>query len=266
MVAGLQERKRIRDAFGTYLDSSVAEIVLAGNFPSEGISVDVSVLFFDVRDFTEFAAGAEARQVIAKLNELFEVTVPIINRHGGHVDKFMGDGLMAIFGAPENYPDHADRAVRAAYEMARRVNADDTVGLRIGVGINSGTVAAGSIGGAGRLNFSIIGDAVNVAARIESETRETGDTVLISEETARRLTASIPVESRGPRSLKGIDRDLELFAVSLDPADGLTLGEEPLPLGTAPDGERGTVDSALGTGVSMSDGVGSRQLGGVGRI
>ena len=127
-------------------------------------------------------------------------------------------------------------------------------------------MAAGSIGGGGRLNFSIIGDAVNVAARIEGETRETGDTVLISEETAHRLTASIPVESRGPRSLKGIDRDLELFAVSLDPADGLTLGEEPLPLGTAPDGERGTVDSALGTGVAMSDGVGSRQLGGVGRM
>ena len=117
--------------------------MLAGNFPSEGIAVDVSVLFFDVREFTQFAAGAEARQVIAKLNELFEVTVPIINRHGGHVDKFMGDGLMAIFGAPENYPDHADRAVRAAYEMARRVNGDDTVGLRIGVGINSGTRGRG---------------------------------------------------------------------------------------------------------------------------
>ncbi len=265
MVAGLAERKRIRDAFGTYLDSSVAELVLDGNFPRDGVALDVSILFFDVRDFTRFAADADARQVIAKLNELFEVTVPIIIRHGGHVDKFMGDGLMAIFGAPENYPDHADRAVRAAYELARRVNGDERLGLKIGVGINSGTAAAGSIGGGGRLNFSVIGDVVNVAARIEAETRETGDTVLISEETASRLTASIPVESRGTHDLKGIEREMELFAVLLDPADGLAEGEEPLPLGTAPDGERGTVDSSLGSG-ALADGVGSRQLGGISRI
>ncbi len=265
MVGGLAERERIRDAFGTYLDQSVAELVLSGNFPREGVELDVSILFFDVRDFTRFAAGADARQVVAKLNELFEVAVPIINRHGGHVDKFMGDGLMAIFGAPENYPDHADRAVRAGYELARKVNADEKLGLPIGVGINSGKVVAGSIGGAGRLNFSVIGDAVNVAARVEAATRELGDTVLISDETAGRLRTSIPVEPRGSHLLKGIEREVDLHAVLLDQELEVTPGEEPLPLGDAPDGERGTVDSALGSGPT-SDGVGSRQLGGVGRL
>jgi class 3 adenylate cyclase len=267
MVKGLAERKQIREAFGTYLDASVAEILLAGNYPRDGVEVDVSLLFFDVRDFTHFAAEAEAREVIGKLNELFELTVPIINRHGGHVDKFMGDGLMAIFGAPENYRDHADRAVRAAYEMARRVNRDENLGLEIGIGINSGKVAAGSIGGGGRLNFSVIGDAVNVAARVESETKELGDAVLISEETAGRLSPGISIERRGTHRLKGIDRKVGLYAVVLDEAVGIGVGEEPLEPGHTPElGERGTVDASLGSPPERNDGVGSRQLGGVGRL
>ncbi len=266
MVTGLAERNRIREAFGTYLDQSVAELVLSGNFPRDGVELEVSVLFFDVREFTRFAADAGAREVIAKLNQLFELTVPIINRHGGHVDKFIGDGLMAIFGAPENYPDHADRAVRAAYEMARRVNGDANLDLEIGIGINSGMVAAGSIGGGGRLNFSVIGDAVNVAARVEAETRELGDTVLISEDTAERLSAGIRVESRGSHRLKGLGRKIPLYAVLLDDSDGPSTDEELLPLGQAADGERGTVDSSLGSGSPSGDGVGSRQLGGVGRL
>ena len=118
MLAGLAERERIREAFGTYLDQEVAEYILSEEFPKEGVEMDVSVLFLDARDFTGFAAQAEAKEVVARLNALFEVTVPIIARHGGHIDKFIGDGLMAVFGAPEPFPDHADRAVRAACELA----------------------------------------------------------------------------------------------------------------------------------------------------
>ena len=194
------------------------------------MEVDVSVLFFDVRDFTQFAAQAEAREVVAELNHLFELTVPIVARHGGHVDKFVGDGLIAIFGAPEAYPDHAERAVRAGCEMVEKVNVEGETQFRIGVGVNSGPVVAGSIGGAGRLNFSVIGDAVNVAARVESATRELGEDFLISGATAGRLGPGFEPEPRGEHELKGIDKPVELFVVSVGEAVGSQPGEEPPPL------------------------------------
>ena len=122
MVEGLRERERIREAFGTYLDSEVAEYILCEGFNEEGVEIEVSVLFCDVRDFTAFAREATPQEVVACLNALFEVIVPIIAAHGGHIDKFEGDGLLAVFGAPEPFLDHADRAVRAAIEIASAVN------------------------------------------------------------------------------------------------------------------------------------------------
>ena len=139
MVAGLAERERIREAFGTYLDKEVAEYILSEGFTEEGVEVEVTVLFCDVRDFTEFASGATPQEVVAALNRLFEVIVPIIAGHGGHIDKFEGDGLLAVFGAPEPFPDHADRAVRAACEIGAAVNERGEAGeLRVGVGVNTG--------------------------------------------------------------------------------------------------------------------------------
>jgi len=248
MVTGLAEREQLREAFGTYLDRSVAEILLAGNFPQQGVELDVSILFFDVQDFTRFASGAEAREVIARLNELFELTVPIINRHGGHVDKFMGDGLMAVFGAPENFPDHAERAVRAACELTTAVHRVHKLGFSIGVGVNSGRVVAGSIGGGGRLNFSVIGDPVNIASRVEAATRDTDDEILVTSETVALLPPAITVEPRGTRELKGIDRPVELFAVAIGEAEGSRPGEEPLPL---PDVVPGELGSRSGGGLAQ---------------
>jgi adenylate cyclase len=221
MVGGLAERERIREAFGTYLDHEVAEYILSEGFSEEGVERDVSILFCDVRDFTRFAGEADAKQVVAALNELFELIVPIVARHGGHIDKFVGDGLLAVFGAPEPFPDHAERAVRAASAMARRVNGEGVSSdLRIGVGINSGPVVAGAIGGGGRLNFSVIGEAVNIAARVEAATRQLDDDVLITAETRSRLSGALRLMSRGRQRLKGIDDPIELFAPASD-------GEQP---------------------------------------
>jgi len=102
MVEGLRERERIREAFGTYLDKEVAEYILSEGFDEQGVELEVSVLFCDVKEFTHFAAGAEATEVVRRLNELFELVVPIVAEHGGHVDKFVGDGLLAVFGAPSH--------------------------------------------------------------------------------------------------------------------------------------------------------------------
>jgi adenylate cyclase len=249
MVQGLAEREQLREAFGTYLDKSVAEFILSEGFAEEGVEREVSVLVCDVRDFTAFARHADAKEVVARLNELFEIVVPIVTRHGGHIDKFVGDGVLAVFGVPEIYPDHADRAVRAACEIATRVNSDAGPGLRIGVGVNTGPVVAGSIGGAGRLNFSVIGDPVNVAARVEAATREIDEDILITEATRRELSPSIDVKACGEHELKGLGEPLALYAPRIDEPAPAPAGEEPLPVPRdgAPTGElSGTRDQAGG--------------------
>ena len=217
MVEGLRERERIRAAFGTYLDHEVADHILSEGFSERGELVEVSILFCDVRNFTGFAESASAEEVVARLNALFEVVVPAIAAEGGHVDKFEGDGLMAVFGAPQLTSDHADRAMCAALAIDRLVNIEGRGGgFEIGIGLNTGKVVAGSIGGAGRLNFSVIGDAVNVAARVEAETRQTGDSLLLTEATRERLGESFDLESRGERVLKGIERPVRLYAPPRD--------------------------------------------------
>ncbi|HSV41083.1 MAG TPA: adenylate/guanylate cyclase domain-containing protein [Nocardioidaceae bacterium] len=208
MARGLQEREEMRAAFGTYVDKEVVNIILSGQFPQEGVEVEVSILFCDVRGFTTYAEQAEATEVIATLNELFSAMVPIVEGHGGHVDKFMGDGMLAVFGAPEVFPDHADRALAAAVEIV----AVTASGLTVAAGVNTGRVVAGPIGGAGRLNFSVIGDAVNIAARVEAATRQTGDDVLITAATRAMLTREHALVSRGSLPLKGKSEPIEVFA------------------------------------------------------
>ncbi len=211
MAAGLSEREHMREAFGTYLDRDIAPLILSGNFPREGVEVTVSIMFVDVRGFTSFAERSAATEVVATLNSLFELIVPAVSKHGGHVDKFMGDGLLAVFGAPEGYVDHADRAVAAGLEIVDAVNRPDAE-LLVGVGINTGPVVAGSIGGAGRLNFSVIGDAVNVSARVEAATRDTGDDLLITSATRDALTRPLPLVSRGTVPMKGKAEPVEVLS------------------------------------------------------
>jgi adenylate cyclase len=212
-VEGLRERERIRETFGTYVDPDVAEHVLKEGPSLEGDEVEVTLLFMDVRDFTGFAERLAPREVVSTLNELFELAVPIVREHGGHVDKFVGDGLLAVFGAPRRAEDHADRALAAARDIATAVQEKFGEELQIGIGLNSGTVVAGNIGGAGRLEFSVIGDAVNVAARVEAATRETGDTVLLSVETRGRLNdADATFEERPGVELKGKSGKVTLYA------------------------------------------------------
>ena len=212
MVDGLAERERLRAAFGTYLDEEVAQHLITEDFEPHGEEVEVSLVFCDVRDFTTAAAESSASEVVRRLNELFECIVPIVANHRGHIDQFMGDAVLAVFGAPERIPQHADRAVQCAVEIARTINSRRPGDFEVGVGVNSGSVVAGAIGGAGRLNFSVIGDAVNLCSRVEAATRETGDPVLITEATRALLSETIEVESRGERQIRGYERKVELFA------------------------------------------------------
>jgi len=213
MVSGLQERERLRQAFGTFVDPTLAERVAQEGTDLRGEELDVSILFMDVRGFTTLSETATAPEVVRKLNALYEVVVPAILRHGGHANKFIGDGLLAVFGAPERHSDHADRAVGAALEIADLVNRGAGGELRVGLGINSGQVVVGTIGGGGRLDFTVIGDTVNTAARVESATRTTGDDLLVTGETRRRLsTVNEDWVERPSMPLKGKSEGVELYA------------------------------------------------------
>ncbi len=215
-VAGLAERRRLLEAVGVYVDPEVAERVLREGVAIEGEEVDVSVLFVDVRDFTAMADGASARELVQRLNALFDTVVPVISRHGGHANAFIGDGLLAVFGAPDRLPDHADRAVDAAQEAAAAVWSRFGEDLRVGIGVNSGQVIAGSVGGGSRFAFTVIGDPVNTAARVEEATRLYGDAVLVTAATRSRLdrrrwAGTLWTERRGVL-LKGKADPVTLYA------------------------------------------------------
>ncbi len=231
MVAGLAERERIKQTFGTYVDPEVAEHVLEEGIDTAGEEVEVTLMFLDVRDFTGFAERTPARDVVAMINQLFERIVPPIHAHGGRVDKFVGDGLLAVFGAPRRQPDHADQALHAALEIASTLQSEDEGLPEIGVGLSSGTVVAGNVGGDGRFEFTVIGDAVNVASRVEAATRQSGDTVLVADRTRSLLKQSdVELVERSGIELKGKSETVAVYAPKS--ASGRPSSESPEPTRT----------------------------------
>jgi PAS domain S-box-containing protein len=208
-------RRRVERTLGAYLDPGIAGRILDDDFVPPASETDVTVLFLDIRDFTALADGAEPQQVVDKLNRFFELAVPIVIRQGGHVDKFIGDGLLAVFGLVEHadHADHADRAMRAALEIERCTAGEANGELAIGIGVHSGRVVVGNVGGGGRLDFTVIGDVVNTAARIEAATRRTGDTILFSAQTRERLRdLDVPSMERPAVRVKGKREPLPLYA------------------------------------------------------
>jgi class 3 adenylate cyclase len=213
MVAGLEERERLREAFSAFVDPRVADRVMGEGARLEGEEGEVTVLFLDIRGFTAFAERSSAREVVGELNRFYELVVPVLACHGGHANKFVGDGLLAVFGAPERLGDHADRGVAAALEIAGVVRDAYGDSLRIGIGVNSGPVVSGTVGGGGRLEFTVIGDTVNTAARVEEVTRATGDDVLVTESTRALLEDDHGgFLERGSVPLKGKSERVRLYA------------------------------------------------------
>jgi class 3 adenylate cyclase len=214
MVEGLDERERLREAFGAYVDPRLAERVLAEGVDLGGEEVEASIMFLDIRNFTTFAEHAAPHEVVGLLTELWELVVPVLLRHGGHANKFIGDGLMGVFGAPDRHTDHADRAVAAALEIGALVQASFGARVGVGIGVNSGPVVAGTVGGGGRVEFTVIGDTVNTAARVEAATRDTGDTVLVTDETRSRLSRAerFSFEQRPSVAMKGKQDEVVLWA------------------------------------------------------
>jgi len=216
MLDGLREREAIKDAFGRYVTREVRDEILAGRVSVEGEQREVTILFADLRDFTPWVEATEPRQVVRDLNAYFAEMEAAIRDHGGLVLQFIGDEIEAVFGAPVPAPDHAQRAVRAALDMRARLQAWNTGRSRPlshGIGVHTGAVLAGAIGSRERLSYALVGDAVNLASRIEGLTKEVGADILVSATTARRLDGGIALEPLPAVRVKGKTAEVEVFRV-----------------------------------------------------
>ena len=178
MVEGLRQLLFVKDLFGRFVSPEVSAKLLAGQIELGGEQREVTILFSDLRDFTGLSEERSPSEIVDLLNEYFQKVVQAASRHGGIVNKFGGDSTLIIFGAPVDMPDHADRALMAALEMSEALEAmsERRVGdgwrpLRQGIGINTGTVIAGQIGSEDRMEYTVIGDTVNVASRLQAMTK-----------------------------------------------------------------------------------------------
>ncbi|MFN3075998.1 MAG: adenylate/guanylate cyclase domain-containing protein [Alphaproteobacteria bacterium] len=223
MAVGLALRERIRDAFGRFVDPKVANQVIAAFQPAqtggvhlEGRRVEVTVLMADLRGFTPLAEGMDPEELTRRLNGYFAQMVAAVHAHGGMVDKFIGDAVMAVFGLGGE-ADHSLAAVRCAMDMRERlteVNEGRNPGdwLDNGIGLHVGEVVAGLIGSPDRLEFTVIGSTVNMAARLEAQARSPRPPILMSAAVAARVTGRLDLVATGTIHLKGLSEAVETFA------------------------------------------------------
>lgn len=221
MVVQLEQGQRMRDLFGRYVSHEVAEEVLARGAALGGKLVEASVLFADIRGFTSLSERLPAPVVADVLNRYFSRMVAVIVAERGLVNKFGGDSILAVFGAPVAQPDHAVRAVRAGVwmlqalsEFNREQHDRGLPELAIEIGVASGEMVAGNIGGQERLEYTIIGDAVNLAARLQGLTKEVGRTLLISLETHARLGSTGLLAELGEVTIRGKAKPVRVFTLA----------------------------------------------------
>ena len=195
LIEDISSEKRLKSTMSRYMDPGIADRLLAsGTEALGGQSVPATVLFSDVRGFTTISEQLGAQGTVALLNEYFTLMVDCIQREEGMLDKFIGDAIMAAFGIPVAHQDDADRAMRAAIAMMRELKAWNSQRIAegrrpvdIGIGLNTDSVVSGNIGSKKRMDYTIVGDGVNLASRLESACKQYGTHILISEFTYKQL-------------------------------------------------------------------------------
>jgi len=221
------EKKRLRDQqrelISKFATKEVAEDLLTSGFSLGGKHVDASVLFCDIRSFTTIVEGRDPAETIELLNDYYTLMMDAIGGEGGIVNQMVGDGLMAIFGAPLPREGHRRRAVLAARQMVELIRlfneeraAQDKVQIQIGVGIASGPVVAGYTGTHHRATYTCVGDTVNIAARLESHTKVVNRPILIDDRTRQGLDGEIALEAQGELLVKGKTHAVKVYAVQVD--------------------------------------------------
>ena len=223
-VAASLEKKRLRDQqrelFRKFATAEVAEELMATGFTLGGKYVDATVMFSDIRSFTSLVESRGPTETIDLLSSYYTLMFDAIGGQGGIVNQMVGDGLMALFGAPLPHADHAERAVRAGLEMLemmagfnREQVAQGKPEIRIGVGIASGQVIAGYTGTERRVTYTCVGDTVNVAAHLEAHTKVLGRPILIDEHTRAELSSAVRVEDHGPAQFKSRTQPVRVYSV-----------------------------------------------------
>jgi len=220
----IEERKRLeysRRTLGLHVGEKVAERILARDPAIGGTEQEISVMFVDIRSFTARAANLKPDEAVNLLNQFLHAMVEVVEgEHGGMINKFLGDGFMALFGVDNDEDNHADKALAAGCDLERRLkrlNLDlATRGeepIRIGIGINTGRALVGSIGSSERMEFTVIGNTVNVASRIEALNKTVNTTLLISKATRDALRRRISLRALPLQAIKGVVQPLEIFTL-----------------------------------------------------
>lgn len=221
MLEDISSEKRMKSTMSRYMDPGIADQLLAGGDELlGGKSVEATVLFTDIRGFTTIAEELGPQATVGMLNEYFEIMVDCLLREGGMLDKFIGDAIMAAFGIPVAHPDNEDRAVRAAIAMISDLRAWNKIRvgegkrpLDMGIGLNTDMVVSGNIGSAKRMDFTIIGDGVNLAARLESACKQYHARILVSENTVRKLRGTYRMRPVDLLVVKGKTKPVEVYEV-----------------------------------------------------
>lgn len=229
----VRQEKRLKETFGKYVEPQILQELLEDPKSASigGRLVNATILFCDIRDFTRIAESIEPVKVVDLLNRFLETVTSVVFKHEGTIDKFIGDEVMVIFGAPIENPDHAIKACEAALEIQRELSGVDWgMGekLVVGIGINSGDVVVGSIGSERRMEYTAVGDTVNVASRLQSLTREAGVEIMIGAETYEEVAGLVEVEPLEPTLVKGKDKPIRTYVLrGLRPETGGPLEDGP---------------------------------------
>jgi len=219
MVEGLREREKIRETFGRYVDESVAATILRrqGEGARSGETAEATILFTDIAGFTTIAEYLTPAELVGALNDYLETVLEPIRAHGGVVNTFIGDGLFASFNMPLACDDHAAAAVRAAIDIQRAVGSrtfgDQGVALATRIGISTGQVIGGDVGTGRRTSFTLLGDTVNLAARLEELNKQHGTRILVSESTREACGECFAFDVLGSVQVRGRSEQVAIFSV-----------------------------------------------------
>jgi class 3 adenylate cyclase len=220
MAEGLAEREQIRETFGRYVTPEIRDEILSGNIPLDGETRTGTVLFADLRGFTPYVEAHSPKEVVHGMRAYFNAMQEAIRLHDGLVLQYIGDEVMVVFGVPLQDENHASKAVSAALEMRRRLDILNQKraekGLEPfehGVGIHTGEFLAGNIGSDDQLSYSLIGNVVNVASRIEGLTRDLHCDILVSEATVNKLDKKPKMEKKSPVKVKGYSKPVVVYQV-----------------------------------------------------
>lgn len=220
MTEGLKERDKVKGLFSKFHGSSVTDDLMSGDVGLGGQRKEVIVFFSDIRGFTAFSEKRSPEEVVEMLNEYFAVMVGIITKNGGVVDKFIGDAIMAIWGAPKSSPEDPHNALRACLEMRRGLEALNVRRMErgqppimIGMGLHAGPAISGTIGSDERMEYTVIGNTVNTASRIEASTKAFGADLLVTDDVIARVGDDFKVEYAGSAEVKGRSEALKMYKV-----------------------------------------------------